>query len=68
MFDPTCLDCQIPVSFPDQFGHTTVVALSILEVHDEWHRPWAAYAIGYPVLLVFQGLGWSYDVHRRREP
>ena len=45
-----------------------VVGFFILEVHDGWHRSWAALAIFYPMLLIGQGLAWSYDVHRRGEP
>jgi hypothetical protein len=46
----------------------TLVVFCILGASNGWHKPWLAFAIAYPALmLLVQGLVQSHDVHRRRK-
>jgi hypothetical protein len=41
---------------------------SIFGMLNGWHQPWPAFVIEFPaIMLVGQGLGLSYDVHRRHQ-
>jgi hypothetical protein len=44
------------------------VLFSIFGMLNGWHQPWPAFVIEFPaIMLVGQGLGLSYDVHRRHQ-
>jgi hypothetical protein len=42
-----------------------VIAVCIRTALYRWNFPLLYFAMGYPVSVVVQGLGWSYDVHQR---
>jgi hypothetical protein len=46
----------------------SLAIFSIFGIRNGWHQPWPALVIEFPaIMLVSQGLGLSYDVHRRRQ-